>query len=544
MPDGGVRARAAARGSRGPAVAIATWHATPRGRARRRAFATCSCGPTASELAELAAWIDAGAVRPLIHRSYPLAEVARGLRRARARPRARQDRRDDLAAEKPPVSARPPPVRREPAGDLVLVVSCVATRLRRHDERAAGARRDQADFAAELALSPKLLASNSSPRAVMHRRVSGLESTRRTPPWLIHTTASWRGEKLRPTGNCRRLRCPLPGLCGAWFGTLDWRWRATGSGSLTVRLGRAAGSGLTLGFHTFGLHVGIGLLGGELGLALLCSLSRTAARSRPACRARAACRRARSPLAVPELALGLRPREQRLDVGRGSNQFLERSVGGGLVAWSACTPLANAVLRACCFGAAVAIPLHARIIGVISACRCAPTSTDCVFASSRAAVSRPRRRRVRTRSARSPRASRRTRRRTTRAPPTRSRSRSTSRSDVETLFAWAQAERQLGNCQKASELYDKLLEMDMPAENKQAVRDKLEECKAQLAAAEAQAARGQAGGQARGQARACRRPSRRRSRSPSRSRHRRSSIPSHRRTIPAAVDIAAGIAIR
>ena len=56
--------------------------------------------------------------------------------------------------------------------------------------------------------------------------------------------------------------------------------------------------------------------------------------------------------------------------------------------------------------------------------------------------------------------------------------------DVETLFAWAQAERQLGNCQKASELYDKLLEMDMPAENKQAVRDKLEECKAQLATAE------------------------------------------------------------
>lgn len=50
--------------------------------------------------------------------------------------------------------------------------------------------------------------------------------------------------------------------------------------------------------------------------------------------------------------------------------------------------------------------------------------------------------------------------------------------DSETLFAWAQAERQLGNCQKAMGLYQQLLAMDIPAENKQAVQVKLDECKA------------------------------------------------------------------
>lgn len=54
--------------------------------------------------------------------------------------------------------------------------------------------------------------------------------------------------------------------------------------------------------------------------------------------------------------------------------------------------------------------------------------------------------------------------------------------DVETLFAWAQAERQQDNCEKAIELYDKLLGFDMPAENKAVIESKREECKAIVAA--------------------------------------------------------------
>ena len=54
--------------------------------------------------------------------------------------------------------------------------------------------------------------------------------------------------------------------------------------------------------------------------------------------------------------------------------------------------------------------------------------------------------------------------------------------DVETLFAWAQSERQQNNCDSAIELYNKLLDTNMPAENKDAVRTKLEECKAIIAA--------------------------------------------------------------
>jgi len=50
--------------------------------------------------------------------------------------------------------------------------------------------------------------------------------------------------------------------------------------------------------------------------------------------------------------------------------------------------------------------------------------------------------------------------------------------DLETLFAWAQSERQQNKCESAIDLYNKLLDMDMPAENKDAVRAKLEECKA------------------------------------------------------------------
>ncbi len=54
--------------------------------------------------------------------------------------------------------------------------------------------------------------------------------------------------------------------------------------------------------------------------------------------------------------------------------------------------------------------------------------------------------------------------------------------DVETLFAWAQTERKLERCDKASELYGKLLAYDLPDENKAAIRTKLEECKAIMAA--------------------------------------------------------------
>lgn len=49
--------------------------------------------------------------------------------------------------------------------------------------------------------------------------------------------------------------------------------------------------------------------------------------------------------------------------------------------------------------------------------------------------------------------------------------------DVETLFAWAQSERKLGHCDKAIELYTKLLTMNLPAENKDAVNVQLGECK-------------------------------------------------------------------
>lgn len=49
--------------------------------------------------------------------------------------------------------------------------------------------------------------------------------------------------------------------------------------------------------------------------------------------------------------------------------------------------------------------------------------------------------------------------------------------DLETLFAYAQAERKQGHCDKASELYVKLLAMKMPAQNKAVVKDQLEECK-------------------------------------------------------------------
>ena len=53
--------------------------------------------------------------------------------------------------------------------------------------------------------------------------------------------------------------------------------------------------------------------------------------------------------------------------------------------------------------------------------------------------------------------------------------------DPETLFAWAQTERKLGHCDRAIELYGKLLKMQMPAENKEAVKVQIGECKAIIA---------------------------------------------------------------
>ena len=56
-------------------------------------------------------------------------------------------------------------------------------------------------------------------------------------------------------------------------------------------------------------------------------------------------------------------------------------------------------------------------------------------------------------------------------------------SDAETLFAWAQAERKQNHCDKASDLYAKLLAMDLPAENKSVIKGQIAECQAILDAA-------------------------------------------------------------
>ena len=50
--------------------------------------------------------------------------------------------------------------------------------------------------------------------------------------------------------------------------------------------------------------------------------------------------------------------------------------------------------------------------------------------------------------------------------------------DTEALFAWAQAERKQGHCDKALDLYEKLLAANLPAENAAAVREKRDECRA------------------------------------------------------------------
>ena len=49
--------------------------------------------------------------------------------------------------------------------------------------------------------------------------------------------------------------------------------------------------------------------------------------------------------------------------------------------------------------------------------------------------------------------------------------------DVDTLFAWAQSERKLDHCEKAIELYQKLLAFSLPAANKTVVEQKLDECR-------------------------------------------------------------------
>lgn len=50
--------------------------------------------------------------------------------------------------------------------------------------------------------------------------------------------------------------------------------------------------------------------------------------------------------------------------------------------------------------------------------------------------------------------------------------------DPETLFAWAQSERQLEHCDKSMELFTKLLDFNLPAENKKVIQEKIDECKA------------------------------------------------------------------
>lgn len=56
--------------------------------------------------------------------------------------------------------------------------------------------------------------------------------------------------------------------------------------------------------------------------------------------------------------------------------------------------------------------------------------------------------------------------------------------DPETLYAWAQSERQLERCEHANELFRRLLEFDLPTANQRAVRIKIGECDAILAARE------------------------------------------------------------
>lgn len=53
--------------------------------------------------------------------------------------------------------------------------------------------------------------------------------------------------------------------------------------------------------------------------------------------------------------------------------------------------------------------------------------------------------------------------------------------DVDTLFAWAQSERKLEHYDKAIELYEKLLALNLPAANRTVIEANLDECRAMAA---------------------------------------------------------------
>jgi hypothetical protein len=55
--------------------------------------------------------------------------------------------------------------------------------------------------------------------------------------------------------------------------------------------------------------------------------------------------------------------------------------------------------------------------------------------------------------------------------------------DPETLFAWAQAERKLDHCETAIDLWTRMSTFDLPAENRNVVKAKIDECKEVLAKA-------------------------------------------------------------
>lgn len=57
----------------------------------------------------------------------------------------------------------------------------------------------------------------------------------------------------------------------------------------------------------------------------------------------------------------------------------------------------------------------------------------------------------------------------------------TLEADADTLYAWAQTERKLNHCDKAVELYGRLLTMDLPEANKSAVVQQIDECNAIIA---------------------------------------------------------------
>jgi tetratricopeptide (TPR) repeat protein len=61
----------------------------------------------------------------------------------------------------------------------------------------------------------------------------------------------------------------------------------------------------------------------------------------------------------------------------------------------------------------------------------------------------------------------------------------TLEADADTLYAWAQTERKLNHCDKAVELYERLLTMELPDANKSAVRQQIDECKEIIAAQQA-----------------------------------------------------------